>query len=69
MHATKNTPVQRRGLVAALFGNFVGLAIGLVAGYFGGRTESVIMRVMDVWSALPGMMLCILAKPALPSNS
>ena len=48
------------GIVAAIFGNFVGLAIGLVAGYFGGKVENVIMRVMDVWSALPGMMLCIL---------
>ena len=44
------------------------LGCGLVAGYFGGRTESVIMRVMDVWSALPGMMLCILVSAVLGSN-
>lgn len=56
------------GIVAAVFGNFVGLAIGLVAGYFGGRTENIIMRVMDVWSALPGMMLCILISAVMGSG-
>ena len=56
------------GIVAAVFGNFVGLAIGLVAGYFGGAVENIIMRIMDVWSALPGMMLCILISAVMGSG-
>ena len=56
------------GIVAAVFGNFVGLAIGLIAGYFGGRIENIIMRIMDVWSALPGMMLCILISSVMGSG-
>ncbi|MGM9602095.1 MAG: ABC transporter permease [Faecousia sp.] len=48
------------GICASLFGAFFGVIIGSVAGYFGGWTETLIMRFMDVWSALPGMLLCIL---------
>ena len=48
------------GITSAVVGAIIGIAIGLVAGYFGGMTETLIMRFMDVWSALPGMLLCIL---------
>ena len=56
------------GVVAAVFGNIVGVIIGLIAGYFGGTVENVIMRVMDVWSALPGMLLCILVSAVMGSG-
>lgn len=48
------------GLAASLFGTFVGVVFGSIAGFYGGKVESVIMRIMDVFSALPGMLLCIL---------
>lgn len=47
-------------ITAALSGSVVGTVIGCIAGYFGGTVETVIMRIMDVWSALPAMLLCIL---------
>jgi len=53
------------GLSAAVFGAFVGVIIGSIAGYFGGKTETLIMRLMDIWSSLPGMLLCILISAAL----
>jgi len=53
------------GVVASLFGAFVGVVIGSIAGYFGGATETIIMRVMDVWSSLPGILLCILVSSAM----
>lgn len=56
------------GLSAALVGEIIGVAIGLIAGYFGGVTETIIMRFMDVWSALPGMLLCILISAAMGSG-
>lgn len=56
------------GLTAALVGEIFGVAIGLVAGYFGGITETIIMRFLDVWSALPGMLLCILISAAMGSG-
>ncbi len=53
------------GLTASLLGNLFGVLIGSVAGYFGGRVETIIMRCMDVWSALPSILLCILISTAL----
>ena len=53
------------GLLSAVIGSLLGIAVGLIAGYFGGMTETLIMRFMDVWSALPGMLLCILVSAAM----
>lgn len=57
------------GLVSAVVSALIGTAIGLFAGYAGGATETLIMRFMDVWSALPGMLLCILISAAIGSAS
>ena len=48
------------GLCSSIFGAALGVVIGSIGGYFGGKVETIIMRLMDVWSALPGMLLCIL---------
>lgn len=53
------------GLCAAVFGSAVGTVIGSVAGYFGGKVETVIMRLMDIWSSLPSLLLCILISAVL----
>ena len=53
------------GLLAALFTAFMGIVLGSIAGFFGGRTEAIIMRLMDVWSALPGILLCILISASM----
>jgi ABC-type dipeptide/oligopeptide/nickel transport system permease subunit len=53
------------GLCASLYGNAIGAIIGCVAGYFGDITESLIMRLMDIWSSIPGILLCILVSTVL----
>ena len=47
----------------------VGTALGLVAGWFGGATDEVIMRAVDVLMAFPGLLLniAIVATVARPS--
>lgn len=42
-------------LIAAVFGS----ALGLLAGYLGGRVEAVIMRVTDVFLAFPFLLLAV----------
>lgn len=44
---------------SVIIGVFVGALLGLVAAYSGGVVDSVIMRVMDVMLALPGILLGI----------
>lgn len=36
-----------------------GLLLGLIAGYFGGRIDQVIMRILDIFLAFPGLLLAI----------
>ena len=42
-------------LLAMVFG----LGLGLSAGYFGGRTDQVIMRLMDILLAFPSLLLAL----------
>ena len=37
----------------------IGSALGMIAGYYGGRTDTVIMRWADVMYALPGLIVAI----------
>ena len=46
-------------------GLVLGVALGLVAGYAGGRTDAVIMRVGEVVAAFPGILLVILIAATL----
>ncbi len=48
------------GLFAVLIATTVGVTIGLVAGYFGKWTDSILMRLVDVILAFPGLLLAIL---------
>jgi oligopeptide transport system permease protein len=41
------------GLVASAVSLFVGIAYGAVAGYLGGRTDHVMMRIIEILSGLP----------------
>lgn len=36
-----------------------GLVIGMIAGYKGGITDTLLMRFIDVWLAIPGLLLAI----------
>ncbi len=46
------------GLVLAL-ACLVGVPLGIVAGYFGGRVDEVIMRLVDVFLAFPPLLLAL----------
>lgn len=47
------------GLAVVSVSAIVGVALGAVAGYIGGKFDMVLMRVLDVFQALPGMILAI----------
>ena len=47
------------GVCAVVVSIIIGSGLGIVAGYFGGAVESVIMRVMDVISPIPSVLLAI----------
>jgi oligopeptide transport system permease protein len=37
----------------------IGLAIGLTAGYFGGRVDNLLMRFTDIWYAFPDLLFVL----------
>lgn len=47
------------GLLSTLLPFFLGGFLGAISGYYGNRTDSVIMRLLDVLYAIPGMLLAI----------
>jgi dipeptide transport system permease protein len=47
------------GLVSVTLSLGIGLALGLLAGYFRGTLETVILRMMDVLQALPTLLLAV----------
>ncbi|WP_418282029.1 ABC transporter permease [Halorubrum sp. DTA98] len=47
------------GLFGTLFAVGTGVSVGLTAGYYGGRTDDVLMRFADVMLAFPALVLAI----------
>ena len=47
------------GVVAVTVGLSIGSMLGSFAGYFGGKVDNVIMRLMDIMLAIPGLLLAI----------
>ena len=60
------------GLAAVLFSLVLGVSLGLIAGYLGGRFDALIMRVADVQLSFPAILIALLidgvARVALPGD-
>jgi len=48
------------GCGAVLLQAFLGIAVGLVAGYIGGRIDSILMRIADIQFSFPYLMVAII---------
>jgi microcin C transport system permease protein len=53
------------GLILTLFSSIVGIAAGAVQGYFGGWTDLVFQRFIEVWTSIPTLYLIIIISAAL----
>ena len=47
------------GFLSVAMGGSVGVVLGIVSGYYGGKIDTIIMRVMDVLLAFPGILLAL----------
>jgi peptide/nickel transport system permease protein len=47
------------GVVSVSFGLSIGMVLGALAGYFGGWVDTLVMRLIDVMLAIPGLLLAI----------
>ena len=53
------------GVSVVLIAGSFGTLMGLIAGYRGGRTDSIIMRVVDTQVAFPGLLLVLIILAAI----
>ncbi|CAI8952181.1 MULTISPECIES: ABC transporter permease [Pseudomonas] len=56
------------GVSVTLIAMLIGIPIGLVSGYFGGRVDTLLMRFSDVFLAFPPLLLPIAITAALGSG-
>ncbi|SHJ70797.1 peptide/nickel transport system permease protein [Anaerobranca californiensis DSM 14826] len=56
------------GIVAVGIAIFIGGSLGAIAGYYGGRIDNFIMRAMDIFLAIPSILLAIAIVSALGSS-
>jgi peptide/nickel transport system permease protein len=52
-------------MVAIFVGGIVGTALGLISGYFGGRVDSLLMRLVDISLSLPTILLALVLVAAI----
>lgn len=56
------------GFISVGIGLVLGGTLGAIAGYYGGRLENIIMRILDVLLAIPSILLSITIVTAMGSN-
>ena len=60
------------GLIATLLAMAVGVSLGLISGYLGGKVDAFIMRVADIQLSFPAILIALLvdglARVALPKE-
>ena len=57
------------GVLAVVVAALIGIPIGSFAGYYGGKWDDLIMRIMDIFSAIPPILMGIVIVSALGANT
>lgn len=47
-------------LIVSIFSSFIGIFMGAVQGYFGGRTDLLAQRLIEIWGATPSLYVIII---------
>lgn len=47
------------GILGTLFSSAIGISLGLIAGYFGGKIDAFIMRIADIQLSFPTMLVAL----------
>lgn len=55
-------------LLVTLFTSIIGIAAGAVQGFFGGWTDLVFQRVIEIWGSTPSLYIIIIVAAIIPMN-
>ena len=47
------------GFITVVIAMVIGVAMGSIAGYFGGKVDEILMRVVEIFMAVPGIVLAL----------
>lgn len=53
------------GIAATAFGTIIGMIVGAICGFFGGKVDYLVMRVLDIIQAIPGTLLVFVVATVL----
>jgi len=56
------------GLTLTLLGSLIGVVAGAIQGYFGGTTDLVFQRFMEIWSGMPILYMLIIMASVIEPN-
>jgi microcin C transport system permease protein len=56
------------GLILTLFSSLIGISLGALQGYYGGRFDIIFQRFMEVWSGMPTLFLLIILSSVMEPN-
>lgn len=56
------------GVVSTAIALIIGILIGAISGYFGGKVDNIIMRILDVVQSMPSMLFAIVLAAVLGSG-
>ncbi len=55
-------------LIVTALTSVAGIAIGAVQGYFGGLTDLIVQRLIEIWGAIPSLYIIIIVAAIIPMN-
>lgn len=50
---------MKMGLLSVLLAAALGTFLGSIAGYYGGLVDDIIMRFLDIYQSIPGLVMCV----------
>ena len=57
------------GFVAVIVAVFIGVPLGAIAGYYGGLTDNIIMRITDIFHAVPNILMAMVVVAVLGNGT
>ena len=56
------------GLYLTVLGSAIGIAVGAVQGYYGGKVDLLGQRLLEIWSSMPTLFLLIILSSVIEPN-
>ena len=56
------------GLTLTIFSSIIGISLGALQGYYGGRLDIIFQRFMEVWSGMPTLFMLIILSSVVEPN-